>query len=574
MMVGTAFGHVIQQREILQDLRSFQGVGLHDRVFLIRQPGRLVQNIVRNSDLSDVMHPCRPFDLVAFLLVHAVLLGNCPGIQRHTVTVFTGPLVLGVHRAGDGQHGLFAHLRLPVGFSQLAFHFLFPALNQQPGHPAHREHRHRQDVENEPVVVVEFLLAIDLVGPFCHNVLFVAVVHRQPEGIIPGRQIRVDDGVQAVLRHHGPFVLEALQLVSHIGFLDREVDDLREQLQPADAPFQPDGRVPVHPFGHTIQFNLGNTHPVSHRSRAEPIRVDCKHARIASKEQVPGFVVKIAPAVGRQAAVQAAARVQQFVGNFILPAEQFAPVCDIDAGAGHDIKGIHALNPDIIVVEIGEIAQLADRLVRIHVAQAVAGHDEHAAGPGIPYGPQNDFRAQSVRPRHHFRHLAVLDDGNSVAVCSGQNPPVFQLRHRQDHGADLSFGVQDRILHGVVPDKTDACVPCCQNRAITELGHDPGPAAESAVFPVITVLIPVLVDFNQPVAVGADPQIVPVVHQHTADPLPFQQLRPFVGNLFAPGQVHHIQPLVRPDVIGPFPFHNGVDHLVVHAYRAVNIPEI
>ena len=54
-------------RDLLQQLTAPKGMGLHNFKFLLRQPVRLVQNKVRDSDFSNVMHNGRRGNILDFL---------------------------------------------------------------------------------------------------------------------------------------------------------------------------------------------------------------------------------------------------------------------------------------------------------------------------------------------------------------------------------------------------------------------------------------------------------------------------------------------------------------------------
>ena len=572
-MEGAAVRRVLDQREILQDLRTLERMGFHLGIFVIGQFGRLVQNVVGNGNFPDVMQPGRPFHLIAFFLVQPVGLRDGAGILRHAAAVLAGPDILGVHRAGNRHHGLFAHLRLAVRRFQLRRHPPLSPGHQQSGDPDDGKDRHGEDIEDKPVVIVKLLFFDQIVGPFRQHVLPVAVIHGQMEGVFSCRQIGIGDRVQAVLRHNGPFGIEALQIIADIRLLDRVVDNLRIQFQPADAPGHPDRAVALHPPGHSVHSDRPDVHPVGDGIGAVPVGIDHKHAGVTGQIQFARLLAEPAPAVGCQTAVQSLPGVQQIVGNSVLAAQQLAAVHHIDSGAGHDVKRVHSPDPDIIVVEIGEIVQRTDRIVRIHIAQPVAGHHKDAPGLGIPDGAQNHLRAQTVRAGQHPYHLPVLNDGDSVAVRSGQNPSVFQFRQRQDHGADLSFGIQDRILYPVIPDEADSRISRRQDRPVPQLSNGPGPAAEAPVVPVIPVLRPVRFNLQQAVAVQADPQVILIIHVQAADALSGQRLRPAVEKLLRSVQVHNIQSQIRSDIVSSLPLRHGIHDPVLHPGRTVDIAE-
>ena len=76
MVILRSVDDVIQQREIFQDIRAAGCMGFHRGVLVVRQPGRLVQDTVRNTDLADIMHLGRPFDILALLFRQSVSFSN------------------------------------------------------------------------------------------------------------------------------------------------------------------------------------------------------------------------------------------------------------------------------------------------------------------------------------------------------------------------------------------------------------------------------------------------------------------------------------------------------------------
>ena len=483
-----ALDHVIQQREVLQNLRALGRMGLHDGVFLVRQPGVLVQNVVRNTDLADIMQACSPFDLLTGLLIHAACLGNLSGILGDALAVAAGSGILGVHRAGDSDHGLPAHLDLPVRFFQFPLNPLLPPVDQQPGYPADRQHRNQQHVNHEPRTVLQLPLLDDGIAALRQNILLAVVEHTQPEGILSRRQVGVGNGAQLRLGQDDPVRIKPFQLVPDIGLLNRIVDDFREQLQLAAAPGDPDGRVPLHPVHLPVQPGARYAHPVGLLAGFHLVRIDHENARITGQEKLPRLPVEPGPGIGGQRTVQAHAGIQQLVSQIALPAQQLRPVHHIDARAGHDIERIRSLNPDVIVIEIREIAQRADRFVLLHVAKPVAGHHKNAAALGVRNGSENHLGAQSVLPCQHPGYLFVFQHGDAVSVRAGQQPSILHLRQRQDHGADLALRVLNRPLDLMIPDEDEIRIPRRHDRSVRKLTHDPGAVAESAVLGVIHVL--------------------------------------------------------------------------------------
>ena len=161
-----------------------------------------------------------PFNFTALFLIQSVCLGNLAGIQGDTRTVAARPFVLRVHRFCNSGDGLFAHFNLAVGFGQFGLYFQFMPFEQQPGNPEYGKHGNRKDIEDKPVVVVHFLFPCNGICTFREDILPVVVKNGQMEHIISYRQIGIDDGTQGVLRNNRPFIIKALQHISHVRILN------------------------------------------------------------------------------------------------------------------------------------------------------------------------------------------------------------------------------------------------------------------------------------------------------------------------------------------------------------------
>ena len=61
-----------QLRDRLQKLRALDGMGLHDLIFLRRQPAGLVQDGVRDGDLAHIVHDRGKRDILDLLLGKAL----------------------------------------------------------------------------------------------------------------------------------------------------------------------------------------------------------------------------------------------------------------------------------------------------------------------------------------------------------------------------------------------------------------------------------------------------------------------------------------------------------------------
>ena len=318
-----------------------------------------------------------------------------------------------------------------------------------------------------------------------------------------------------------------------------------------------------------VHFRVRNAHAVHFRAAAELVDVQYKRACIAGQVQFPGLPVEPGPGVRRQGAVQAAPAVQQVIAQFLLPAEQFRPVDHIDAGAGEHKQVVRSLDPDIVIVVVREIVQRADRIIRIHIAQAVAGHQENAAGLFIRDRPQDDFGTQSVRAGQHLRDLAAVQHRHAVSVRACQNGSVRQFADRQHFGRHPYA-----FLDPVIPDKAQARVAARGNRPVRKLADDAGPVVEPPVFRVIQMLLPVRADLDQAAAVGADPEAPVAVDRHAADPDACKLFGQFVPDPALAAEVHGVQSFVRAEVEGAVPFHDRVDDPVVQANRGIDVPEI
>ena len=199
---------MLHQGEVLQDIRAAHHVGFHFRVFLVRQPPHLVQHAVPDADLADIVHLGRlaqagkhlaalpPFEAVHFL-------GDQHGILRHPHGMLVGAHVLGVDGVGDGHDRFIGHVQLDLLLVQLPLH-------HQPGEPDDEQGQQDQHVDPEPGFLVDFALFDQLKLALLQHALARAVENGQVEGVIPGRQVGVDDVGQAALGHDGPLGVIAL----------------------------------------------------------------------------------------------------------------------------------------------------------------------------------------------------------------------------------------------------------------------------------------------------------------------------------------------------------------------------
>ena len=486
----------------------------------------------------------------------------------------TGPLVLGIDRTGNGDNCLFAHLDLTVRQFQLFLHLPLMALDQQPCHPAHCKHRNRKHIEDEPVVVVHLLFFRDVVGTLNNDVLLVVVENSQAEHIVPRGQVGIGNGTQGVLRNNGPVRVEAIQHIADVRILDRVVDHFRQDLQAADAPRDLLGHAAIHPVDRTVHFDGGNAHPVHLGPGGKAVGVDHKHAGVAGQVQVAVLSVEPGPGVGGQAAVQPAPGIQQIIGDFILAAEQLIPVHGIDTGAAQHKQAVRSLDPDIIVVEIREVVQLADGFIRVHVAKAVACHHKDAAGLGVRHRPEDHLTAQAVDPGQHPDHVAVLNHCQAVSVRTGQDLSVRKFRNGQHHAADPVFRVNDGVFDPVVPDIAQSRIAGREDRTVPQLGHHPRPVSERAVIPIIHIFRSVRIKLCKAVAIGADPQVALVIHCHAADPDSAEPLGDLVLDPVHSPLVHRVHALVRADVIYAVPLGHGIDHPFFHTGSGIDIPEV
>ena len=183
VILGTVL-HMFDQREAAQDFLAAQGMGLHNRVFFVRQPAGLVQDIVRNRNLADIMHAGCLVQVFAFFFAEAHPFRDQDRVFGNTFRMLAGTHVLGVNGVGDGHDGLIAHPDLQVrAFDRT----LEPQIQKKEA----EDHRPCDDIDDKPGLVVDVFLLDDLVGTFFDNRGLIASEYGKMEEIGAGREIRV-----------------------------------------------------------------------------------------------------------------------------------------------------------------------------------------------------------------------------------------------------------------------------------------------------------------------------------------------------------------------------------------------
>ena len=114
---GDALGHPKDfRRRIGKDLPPDHRMGLHQVELLGGQPALFHQHMVRNPDLSDVMHGGRIQDVFHHLVRQAELFGDQDTVPAHAQNMVSGILVLVLRCQGQAVDGIqVGTLHLPVG---------------------------------------------------------------------------------------------------------------------------------------------------------------------------------------------------------------------------------------------------------------------------------------------------------------------------------------------------------------------------------------------------------------------------------------------------------------------------
>ena len=99
----------------------------------------------------------------------------------------------------------------------------------------------------------------------------------------------------------------------------------------------------------------------------------------------------------------------------------------MDARASRDKEGPVIFNPYIVIIEVRKIMKGHDGAALIHVAEAVARHDEEADAVDIRDSPQDDIRGEAAIVVDYGIDLTVLNHYDPGPVGSDGNPAVRQF---------------------------------------------------------------------------------------------------------------------------------------------------
>ena len=106
MVIAGALGDPIQSSEILEDVAAHRRMCLDDPAFLLSQPPLLVQDVIRHTDLPDIMEQSHIVDTLLFFRREAHTPGDLPGIPGHPEGVAVCIAVFGIDGLGKGLEGL------------------------------------------------------------------------------------------------------------------------------------------------------------------------------------------------------------------------------------------------------------------------------------------------------------------------------------------------------------------------------------------------------------------------------------------------------------------------------------
>ena len=261
--------------------------------------------------------------VLTFLLGIAHLPGNHHGIIRDTLGVLAGPFILGIYGIGDGYDCLVAHLDLQL-------RPLIYTAEPQPKQEDNEEHCDSDHISDKPGFVIDILLLDDRVDPFLQDRGLVIRENGEMEPVIPRWDIGVCDASEGALGKKCPLGIKAFQVITDIRILDREVDDLREQLDLTDAPVNVDRGAAFDAEGFPIQIDSGQVHAVRMRSLGIPLDIRQVNAAVTGQKQMPVSIVVI-PGIRGQGAVQALPGIQKVIGDVCSIRQEFLAVYDIDA---------------------------------------------------------------------------------------------------------------------------------------------------------------------------------------------------------------------------------------------------
>ena len=93
----------------------------------------------------------------------------------------------------------------------------------------------------------------------------------------------------------------------------------------------------------------------------------------------------------------------------------------------------------------------------------------------------------------------------------------------------------------------------CHDRSVRKPRHHAGAVSKAAVRGIVLPFLSPGSILHQPVAIGADPQMIISIHIHAADTLAVKLLCEFILYLSAAGSIHHIKSLVSTDIVAVLP---------------------
>ena len=215
-MVARAVGRVGDEREVLEDLGAARDVRFHDGIFLVGQPARLVQHRIGDADLADVVKQRCLVQVLLLLLAETVFARDHLGVVSNAVGMHARARVLRVHRVGDGEDGLVAHLHLLQGQRELCLlqleRVLHPPAGDVPRQPADVGAAHDDHVQDEPPVVVDGRFLRDAIRALRPDLAGRFVGYRQVQHVIARAQVRVDNLGELALAYPDPILVHALQV--------------------------------------------------------------------------------------------------------------------------------------------------------------------------------------------------------------------------------------------------------------------------------------------------------------------------------------------------------------------------
>ena len=181
--------------------------------------------------------------------------------------------------------------------------------HHEPGEPGHGQHGHRQHVNDEPAVIVNFFFLHEMVDALSQHAFPAVIQHRQMEGVASRRQIGVHDGAKGALSLHRPIAVKALHIIAHQRILNGVIDDFGVHFYLAHAPVHLDWAASFKGGGFAVQPHGGKHQAVGPGAGFVPAGIDNEHARIAGQKQNAAAIV-IVPGVGGEGAVQALPGIQ------------------------------------------------------------------------------------------------------------------------------------------------------------------------------------------------------------------------------------------------------------------------